>query len=64
MESIYGAPLVFEELPHRDACRVGEYREGNIRNTWEHDEYIEWFIDRGSRLRRVLDELGEAMLQD
>jgi hypothetical protein len=55
LETVYRAPVEFEPLPDRRACRVAEYREdGDVLATARHDEYLDWFIDAGIRLRRAL----------
>jgi hypothetical protein len=53
-ESIYGRSLSWEPLPHARMCRIADYRDnGNVTFQDRHDEYIEWFIDAGERLRRA-----------
>jgi hypothetical protein len=55
IEQAYGCPLAWEELPNRRACRVAEYKDGcNIAEGNRFPEFIDWFIDRGARLRRAL----------
>jgi transcriptional regulator with XRE-family HTH domain len=56
IETAYGHPLEFED-PGRErrAVRIAEYREGHISRTHEWDDYIEWFIDRGSAARQAID---------
>jgi hypothetical protein len=56
IEAIYGHKLDFED-PGRDrrAVRIAEYREGHISRSDEFDDYIDWFIDRGVRMRRAID---------
>ncbi len=58
IEKAYGFPLEFED-PGRErrAVRIAEYRDGHISRSHEYDEYIEWFIDRGARMRRALKAL-------
>jgi hypothetical protein len=58
LERAYGRPLEFEELPNRRACRVADYRAGgDVLQFERHDEYLDWFIDAGVRLRRALADL-------
>jgi len=57
LEQSYGRPLEFEDLPNRRACRIAEYREGDVADTERHDEFIGWFFDAGERLRRVRQEV-------
>ena len=54
IEQTYGRPLEWEELPSRQACRVGDYTEGDVTQIERHDEYIEWFLDAGERFRRAM----------
>ena len=55
IEAAYGAPLDFEDPgQERRAVRIAEYREGHISRTDEFPEYVDWFIDKGARLRRAL----------
>lgn len=55
LESVYGRPLTFEELPDRRATRVAEYLESaDVSDVNRHDEFIGWFFDAGDRLRRAL----------
>ena len=39
----------------RRAVRIAEYRKGHISKENEHREYVEWFVDRGERMRRALE---------
>lgn len=57
IEATYGRRLEFED-PGRErrAVRVAEYREGTISRSEEYPEYVAWFIDRGIRMRRALEE--------
>jgi len=56
IEAAYGHSLEFED-PGRErrAVRIAEYREGHISRSHEYDEYIAWFIDRGSRTRNAIN---------
>ncbi len=56
LEAAYGGTLEFED-PGRErrAVRIAEYRDGHISRTDEFDDYVEWFIDRGIRMRRALE---------
>lgn len=55
IEQRYGGPLEWEELPERRACRIAEYGVGDAVNVDEHEQYVNWFFDRGARLRAALD---------
>jgi transcriptional regulator with XRE-family HTH domain len=56
VEKAYGHPLEFED-PGRErrAVRIAEYRDGHISRSHEYDEYIDWFIDRGARMRSAIE---------
>lgn len=55
LEGVYGRPLTFEELPGRQVTRVAEYLDdADVKETDRYDEFIDWFIDCGERLRRAL----------
>ena len=56
VEKAYGHPLEFED-PGRErrAVRIAEYRDGHISRSHEFDEYIDWFIDRGARMRGAIE---------
>jgi len=56
IETAYGQPLEFED-PGRErrAVRIAEYRDGHISRSHEYDEYVAWFIDRGTAARRAID---------
>ncbi|GAB4243807.1 MAG: DUF4268 domain-containing protein [Thermoleophilia bacterium] len=54
LEGAYGRELTFEELPGKRACRIAEYREGDVEQTDRHEEFIEWLLDAGERLRSAL----------
>ena len=56
VEKAYGHPLDFEDPgQERRAVRIAEYRDGHISHTHEFDEYIDWFIDRGTGMRGAID---------
>jgi hypothetical protein len=58
-DAAYGRPVEWEELPHRRACRVADYRENSgVADEAQHTEFVDWFIDAGIRLRRALVAVG------
>ena len=61
IEEIYGANLEFQELPNRRASRIVEYREGTVQDADRHEEFIDWFFDRGERLRRAINAVAEEI---
>lgn len=53
-EASYGRQLSWEPLPHARMCRVADYRgNGDVTFQDRHDEYIDWFLDAGVRLREA-----------
>jgi Domain of unknown function (DUF4268) len=55
IEAAYGKPLSWEELPNRRACRVADYNENSrVTDEERYDEFIDWFVDVGVRLRAAL----------
>ena len=55
IEADYGGALTWEELPGKRACRIADYRDGDVVNGDEHDAYIDWFFNRGTRLRTAME---------
>ncbi|WP_171042199.1 DUF4268 domain-containing protein [Sinomonas gamaensis] len=55
IEEVYGAPLTWEDLPNRRACRIADYSVGEVTNGDAFDDYIDWFFDTGARLRAAVD---------
>jgi Domain of unknown function (DUF4268) len=53
IEAVHGSTLSWEDLPGRRACRIADYAHGDVNNTDQHDAYIDWFLDAGTRLRRA-----------
>jgi hypothetical protein len=54
IEGVYGSPLVWEELPGKQACRITDYAEGDVANVEEHSSYIDWFLESSERLRKAI----------
>ncbi|MEU6208053.1 DUF4268 domain-containing protein [Micromonospora musae] len=57
LEPSYPA-LSFEPLAARKGCRIAEYRTGEITDTDDWDEYVEWFIAAQLRLRQAVSDAG------
>jgi len=56
IEKAYGHPLDFEDPgQERRAVRIAEYRKGHISRSHEFGDYIDWFIDRGARMREAIE---------
>jgi hypothetical protein len=55
IEASFGEPLSWEDLPNRRAKRIAAYRSGDITTTAELNDYLDWFISTGTRLRAALD---------
>jgi hypothetical protein len=55
LETAYGRALSWEDLPGKRACRIADYTDGcSVLDRERHDEYIDWLLDAGVRLRRAL----------
>jgi hypothetical protein len=54
MEAAYGGALDWEELPDKRACRIADYTDGWIQQQDRFEEFVDWFVDRGARLRAAL----------
>ena len=62
LESKFGGPLEFEELPERRASRIAVYRDGDVSDTDRHEEFIDWMFETGFRLRAAIDAAAPAVL--
>lgn len=51
VEAAFGEPLSWEVLPNSRASRIAAYRDGSIENVAEHEKYMDWFVQHGSKLR-------------
>lgn len=61
IEQVYGSPLSWEQLPDKRASRIADYDDGDVANSERYDEYIDWFFERGARLRAaVLSVVGDV----
>lgn len=58
LEQSYGKALQFEPLDGKKACRIAEYRAGDITRVDEWDDYIAWFIQAQTDLRRAFETIG------
>jgi hypothetical protein len=56
IERDYGGELVWEELPGKRACRIADYRDGDVTNGDAFDAYIDWFFDAGTRFRNAIEK--------
>lgn len=61
IEASYGAPLTWEELPGKQACRIADYGHGDAAITDDHDTYIDWFFDSIDRLRSALSSAASGV---
>jgi hypothetical protein len=62
VERIYGRPLTWDERPGVKRYLIGEYRTGAIdAPDADVDEYIDWFVDCGERLRRTVDRFRHVV---
>lgn len=59
IEAVYGSELVWDSMDGRKATRIGEYLDGaQIENEHDWDGYLEWILDRQTRLRRAIEQAG------
>jgi hypothetical protein len=61
IESVFGDQLSWEELPNRRACRIAVYGTGDVSHGDEHDQYIDWFLDTGTRLRAAISAVVDLV---
>jgi hypothetical protein len=61
IEASYGAALVWEDLPGKQACRIADYGQGDVSNGDRFDEYIDWFFDTGTRLRTAIGAAAKRL---
>jgi len=64
LESVFGGPLEFEELPDKRASRIAVYRDGDVSETDRHDEFIDWMFTTGARLRAAFDSVAPEVLAE
>lgn len=56
IEAEYGRPLSWEDLAGKRACRIADYKtDCQVLDEQRHDEYIEWLLEAGVRLRRAMN---------
>jgi hypothetical protein len=53
-ETAYGDGLSWERLDDRKASRIASYRDGSVDHAEQHEDYINWFVACGDRLRTAL----------
>ncbi len=61
VEAAFGAPLSWEPLPERRACRIAAYHEGDVTRTDDFSSYVDWFLDVGTRFRAALEPHASAV---
>ena len=62
-ENEYGRPLKWEPLPDAKGCRIAEYLENADVNLEDrYDEFIDWLLDAGVRMRRALSAIELPMI--
>lgn len=55
LEKAYGRPLQWEQLPDKRASRIADYTNADVTQEGRHDEFINFLIDAGERMRRALN---------
>lgn len=59
MEQVYGKTLDWQELPGRKATRVADYLpDADVASEEHWDQYLDWLLDRQTRLREALPAVG------
>lgn len=59
VEEAYGGPLDWQELPTRKATRVADYLpDADVSFEAQWDQYLDWMLDRQTRLRHALAAVG------
>lgn len=61
IESVFGEPLSWEELPERVGARVAAYRGGDVANQDEWPAYNKWFLEMAGRFRQVFQPYIDAL---
>ena len=56
LETAYGRRLDFQPLPGKRGRRIADSGEGDVMDEDHWNEFIRWFLDAGTRLRRALAE--------
>lgn len=62
IEERFGGSMQWEPLPTRKASRIAIYSAGNVTQSDEYDDYIEWFIQESTRLRAALVPYASAAM--
>lgn len=58
VESTYGGPLEWQELPGRKATRVADYLpDADVTEEDDWDHYLVWLLDRQTRLRAAVADV-------
>jgi hypothetical protein len=61
IELQFGAPMSWEPMPNRRACRIAVYDSGDVTQSDSYKDYIEWFIEVGTRFRAALSIYAPAV---
>lgn len=54
IEQRFAGPMSWEPLPNRRACRIAVYGPGDVTQSDAYEDYINWFIEVGTRFRAAL----------
>lgn len=57
IERAYGRSLDWDATSARKACRIIDSLPGDVTSESEHDAYIDFLVDAGSRFRRALENV-------
>jgi len=61
IEQQFGGSMSWDPLPNRRACRIAVYSSGDVTQSDSYEDYIDWFIDVGTRFRAALDPYAPAV---
>lgn len=54
IEHSFGAPLSWEDLPERRACRIAFYSDGHVTETEKHEAFATWMMESLGKLKSSL----------
>lgn len=61
IEQQFGGSMSWEPMPNRRACRIAVYSSGDVTQSDSYEDYIEWFIEVGTRFRAALAPYAPAV---
>jgi hypothetical protein len=62
IEASYGRPLTWDEPAGRRSCRIADHNDAcAVTELDRHNEFIDWFLDAGTRMRQALAEVAPPL---